>query len=272
MSGPTTELPGPLAALAPLLEDWGYLAVAGLVLLDNCGIPAPGQTVLVLAAVYAGTGRLSLAAVMAIAFVAASVGNSLGYLVGRTGGRAFVHRWGRYVLLTPARMERAERFFDRHGGQVVTVARFVDGLRQTNGIIAGTTGMAWRRFLPFNLLGAALWVGVWASFGYLAGANIAGLYRTAVRYQLWLLVGLAVLVAVLVVRGVSHRRRRRRDTPPGPPDAPDAPDEADGPGADAGTTDCGDPGHPDRPGDPRDPDDPGADPTGCGRCDGGPGG
>ncbi|MFD5084501.1 DedA family protein [Kitasatospora sp. NPDC058406] len=202
-------LPGPLAALAPLLEQYGYPAVALFVLLDNCGIPAPGQTILVLASVYAGTGHLSFAAVVAIAFAAAVVGNSLGHLIGATGGRAFVHRWGPYVLLTPARMARADGFFARHGGKVVTVARFIDGLRQTNGIIAGTTGMPWRRFQPFNVLGAALWVGVWSAFGYLAGANIGAVYRTAVRYQLWLLAGFGLLVAALVLHRLLRRRGRR---------------------------------------------------------------
>lgn len=84
-------LPGPLAHLAPLLEDYGYLAVGTLVLLDNGGIPVPGQTILVAAAVYAGTGRLNFPAVLAVAVAAAVIGNALGYLIGRKGGRAFVH-------------------------------------------------------------------------------------------------------------------------------------------------------------------------------------
>ncbi|MFJ9460401.1 VTT domain-containing protein [Kitasatospora sp. NPDC101447] len=211
MSAPTTPLPGALAGLAPLLDHYGYLAVALLVLLDNCGIPVPGQTILVLASVYAGAGHLDFAAVLVIAAVAATLGNSLGYLIGRTGGRAFVHRWGRYVLLTPGRMERADGFFERNGGKVVTVARFVDVLRQTNGIIAGTTGMPWRRFLPFNILGAVLWTAVWGTFGYLAGANIGAVYRTAIRYQLWFAIGLGVLVAALLLRQVLRYRRRRRE-------------------------------------------------------------
>ncbi|MFI9162024.1 DedA family protein [Kitasatospora aureofaciens] len=210
MTAPPPPLPGALAGLAPLLDRYGYLAVALLVLLDNCGIPVPGQTVLVLASVYAGTGHLDFAAVLLIAAAAATLGNSLGYLIGRTGGRAFVHRWGRYVLLTPARMDRADGFFARHGGKVVLVARFVDGLRQYNGIIAGTTGMPWRRFAPFNLLGAVLWTAVWGTFGYVAGANIGTVYRTAIRYQLWFAVGLGLLVAALLLRQVLRYRRRRR--------------------------------------------------------------
>ncbi|MFH9350804.1 DedA family protein [Kitasatospora sp. NPDC017646] len=211
MTSPPPPLPGALAGLAPLLDHYGYLAVALLVLLDNCGVPVPGQTILVLASVYAGTGHLDFAAVLLIATAAATLGNSIGYLIGHTGGRAFVHRWGRYVLLTPARMERADGFFARHGGKVVVVARFVDGLRQYNGIIAGTTEMPWRRFAPFNLLGAALWTAVWGTFGYVAGANIGTVYRTAIRYQLWFAIGLGLLVAAFLVRQALRYRRRRRE-------------------------------------------------------------
>ena len=236
MTAPPPPLPGALAGLAPLLDHYGYLAVALLVLLDNCGIPVPGQTILVLASVYAGTGHLDFTAVLLIAAAAATLGNSIGYLIGRTGGRAFVHRWGRYVLLTPARMDRADGFFARHGGKVVLVARFVDGLRQYNGIIAGTTGMPWRRFTPFNLLGAVLWTAVWGTFGYVAGANIGTVYRTAIRYQLWFAVGLGLLVAALLLRQVLRYRRRRRHHEG--TDASDASAGSNGSDGSDGSEDC----------------------------------
>ncbi|MEV4611457.1 DedA family protein [Kitasatospora sp. NPDC049258] len=208
----TSPLPGPLAPLAPLLDDYGYPAVGLLVFLDNCAVPVPGQTILVLAAVYAGTGRLSIAAVAAIAVVAAVAGDSLGYLIGRKGGPAFVRRWGRYLGLTPERMARAEGFFDRQGVKVVVFARFVDGLRQANGVVAGASRMPWPRFLAANAVGALLWVGVWASAAYLAGNNIGALYDRAVRYQLYLLVALGLLLLGLCARLLLRRRGR-----PGPP-------------------------------------------------------
>jgi membrane protein DedA with SNARE-associated domain len=203
-------LPGPLAHLEPLLDNYGYPSVALLVLLDNCGVPVPGQTILVLAAVYAGTGRMSIAGVMAVAFAAAVAGNTLGFVIGRTGGTAFVHRWGRYVLLTPERMARAAHFFDRYGGRIVTVARFIDGLRQYNGIVAGTTELTWRRFVPANLLGAALWVGLWGGLAYAAGDNIGPLYHQALRYQNLLLIVAAVLLAAFVTHRLLRRRRNKR--------------------------------------------------------------
>ncbi|MDX3093396.1 DedA family protein [Streptomyces sp. ME19-03-3] len=205
-------LPGRLADLAPLLDNWGYLAVGVLVLLDNGGIPVPGQTVLVVAAAYAGTGRMDIAGVVAVAVAAAVAGDCLGYLIGRSGGRALVHRWGRYFLLTPERFARGEEFFARRGELVVLFARFVDGLRQTNGIIAGTAGMPWWRFMLFNTLGALLWVGVWAGLAYAAGTRLDTLYAWLTRFQLYALLAVALLAAALTVRHI--RRRRRRD--PGP--------------------------------------------------------
>ncbi|PKW05749.1 membrane protein DedA, SNARE-associated domain [Streptomyces sp. 1222.5] len=203
----STPLPGPLAHLAPLLGHYGYWAVGAVVLVEDFGVPAPGETILLAAGVYAGAGRLSIVAVAAIAFTAAVVGDNIGYLIGRSGGRAFVHRWGRYVFLTPKRFAAAEAFFGRHGGKIVTVARFIEGLRQANGIIAGTTGMRWRRFLAFNALGAALWVGLWATLAYLVGDHITAVYDEIRRYQLHVVAALAALLAGLVLRHLVRRRR-----------------------------------------------------------------
>ncbi|MFF9127371.1 DedA family protein [Streptomyces sp. NPDC014889] len=202
-------LPGPLEHLAPLLSHYGYWAVGGVILVEDFGVPAPGETILIAAGVYAGAGQLDVAAVALIAFAAAVVGDNIGYLVGHLGGRPFVHRWGRYIFLTPERFAAAERFFGRHGGKIVVVARFIEGLRQANGIIAGTTGMHWLRFLAFNALGAALWVGVWVGLAYAAGTHIGAVYDEISRYQLYVLVALAVLVVALIAWHLLRRRRRR---------------------------------------------------------------
>jgi membrane protein DedA with SNARE-associated domain len=200
-------LPGVLASLAPVLDHYGYPAVAALITLEDFGVPAPGETVLIAAAVYAGAGRLNIIAVAALALAAAVAGDNIGYVIGRFGGRALVLRFGRYVFLIGRRLDVAERFFTRHGGKVVTIARFVEGLRQANGIIAGITGMAWPRFLVFNITGAALWVALWSSLGYAAGDHIATIYRQISRYELYLLAALVVLVAAVITRRLLRRRR-----------------------------------------------------------------
>lgn len=199
-------LPGVLADLAPLLDHWGYLAVAASVFVEDFGVPLPGETIMVAAAVYAGAGRLNIVAVAVTAFLAAVAGDNVGYAIGRFGGHRLVARYGPYVLLTEARVAKTEAFFARHGGKIVTISRFVEGLRQANGIIAGLAEMPWRRFLAFNVLGAALWVGAWVSLGALAGAHLNTLYPAIQRYELYLLSALAVLIAGLVARHL-HRRR-----------------------------------------------------------------
>lgn len=201
-------LPGPLAELAPVLDRYGYLAVAGLVFVESFGVPAPAQTLLIVAALYAGSGRLNVALVAVIAFTAAVVGDNTGYWIGRVGGRRLVLRVGRYVLLTEARLARAEGFFERHGGMIVAVARFVDGLRQFNGIVAGVVRMPWWRFMAYNALGAALWSGLWSAFGYFAGRHIVAHFDQIERYQHYLLAALGLVVLLLVGRWLWKNQRR----------------------------------------------------------------
>lgn len=208
MSAPV-QLPGFLQALAPVLDHWGYLAVAFLVFLEDFGVPSPGETVLIAASIYAGAGRLNIVLVAVVAFIAAVVGDNIGYAIGRFGGRALVLRFGRYVLLTEERLSSAEAFFNRHGGKIVTVARFIEGLRQVNGIIAGISGMPWPRFLAFNALGAALWVGTWTAIGDLAGNHIETIYTEVSRYSLYVLIALGLAIIALILRRWLRRRRHR---------------------------------------------------------------
>ena len=222
-------LPGLLAQLAPVLDHYGYLAVGGFITLEDFGIPVPGETILIAAAVYAGAGRLNIVAVGLVAVLAAVTGDNIGYAVGFFGGRALVLRFGKYVGLTSQRLDKAEGFFDRYGGVVVAGARFIEGLRQANGIVAGTIRMPWPRFLIFNTLGAVLWVGAWASVGYLAGDHITAIYDTVSRYSLYLLIALAVLAAAWITRAVLRRRRRAAAAEPGSlPDIRKAPDARKG--------------------------------------------
>lgn len=203
-------LPGLLASLAPVLDHYGYLAVGGLVFLEDFGVPVPGETVLIAAAVYAGAGRLSWPLVFLVGVLGAVLGDNVGYLIGRAGGRPLVLRFGRSVRFTEERLDHAEAFFRRHGGKIIVVARFIEGLRQANGIVAGVTQLHWLRFLFFNTLGAILWVGVWTTLGDLAGNHIAVLYREITRYSL-----LLAAVAVVAIAAVVVRRRRRGRSPGG---------------------------------------------------------
>ena len=206
MSAP---LPGFLAGLAPILDHYGYWAIGGLLLLENSGVPVvPGEFSLIAGAIYAGAGQLNVVAVGVIGFLASFAGAEIGYLIGRSGGHTLVVRYGKYVFLKPHHLHTAEAVVDRYGGIVVIIARFIVGLRELNGIIAGITEMHWVRFMIYNAAGAALWIGVWVSAGYFAGDHIAAIYADAQRYSLLVLAALVVVAAALVLRTVLRRRRR----------------------------------------------------------------
>jgi membrane protein DedA with SNARE-associated domain len=206
------QLPGVLHSLEPTLNHYGYLAVVALVFVEDFGIPVPGETILILAAIYAGTGRLNIVLVALFGFCGALLGDNVGFAIGHYGGRPLAERYGKYVFLTPERLDKATSFFERHGGKIIIVARFIEGLRQANGIIAGMSGMRWPRFLVFNAIGAALWVGVWTSVGYFSGSHIDAIYNAATRYSTYLAVAAGVLLLAYVVqRVVRVRRARARD-------------------------------------------------------------
>jgi len=221
------HLPGVLHSLEPTLDQYGYLAVLGLVLIEDFGIPVPGETVLILAAVYAGTGRFSVVLVVLLGFCGAVLGDNIGFAIGHFGGRPLAERYGRYIFLTPERLDKATRFFERHGGKIIIVARFIEGLRQANGIIAGISGMHWRRFLIFNSIGAALWVLVWTSVGYFSGSHIDTIYNAAARYSTYLAIAVGAVLLVYIGRRVVTRRARasrptegQRVDPPAMPSHP----------------------------------------------------
>jgi membrane protein DedA with SNARE-associated domain len=173
--------------LLGVVSRFGYFGVTGLVLVESFGVPAPGETAIIAGAALAGSGRLNIFAVAVAAFLAAVIGDSIGYWIGRAGGRPLVLRFGKYVRLTPARLDRVEQFMARRGPIMVVVARFVEGLRQLNGIVAGVTRMPIPRFVLFNSIGA-----------------ISAVIH---RYQNLALAALVVLV--LAYLGYRIRRRRK---------------------------------------------------------------
>ena len=206
----TPELPGVLAWLSPILTSYGYQAVFVFLFVESFGAPVPGQTMLMAAGVFAGAGKLNVAVLALVGFVSAVTGDNVGYLIGLVGGRRLVLRFGRYIFVTEQRLSKAEDFFRRHGGKIVGVARFIDGLRQLNGVVAGIARMPWQRFLAFNALGAAAWVGVWTSIGYLAGGHLTGIYREFSRYQMMVLVVIGAVIIAVLIHWLWRRQQRRR--------------------------------------------------------------
>ncbi|MCA1717919.1 MAG: DedA family protein [Actinobacteria bacterium] len=184
-----------LDQILALIAQYGYLVILLGVMLESAGVPIPGETILIAAGVLVQQGHLDLGDAILFGILGAVVGDQIGYWVGREGGRPFVLRWGRYVLITPERLARAERFFSRHGGKAVFLARFVAGLRVFGALVAGMSRMHWRTFFFYNALGGALWATAAVLVGYFLGGSLDLVERWVGRASLVLFGLIAVAAA-----------------------------------------------------------------------------
>lgn len=196
-----SEIDKAVARARPLLERYGYPAVFTAIFMEGAGIPAPGETLLIAAAIDAAAGSLSITVILLVALAGAVLGNSLGYLIGRAGGRRLLRR----LPISEERLGRVEALFERYGAAFIVVARFVDGPRQLNGIMAGTLEMPWWRFSLWNLCGALLWVGVWGLGAYALDRDLDPLLAFIQRFE-----PLAIgLTAAALLAGLIYLWRRR---------------------------------------------------------------
>jgi membrane protein DedA with SNARE-associated domain len=171
--------------------------------MESSGIPVPGETVLISAAVLASQGHFNIVWVIVIAATGAIIGDNVGYWLGRVGGRKLLMRWGLIARRAEKALPAGERFFAKHGGKTVFFARFVALLRVFGAWIAGMTKMPWGRFLFWNAAGGICW-----ATGFGLGAYYGG--KAAVELVArWGGIGAAVLVVLLLVGFVVWRRTHR---------------------------------------------------------------
>ena len=178
------------------LATYGYLAIFIIVGLESTGIPMPGETVLVTAAILAGEGKLHLWEVIPAAAAGAIVGDNCGYWVGREFGFRLVYRYGRYVRLDERRLKLGQYLFLRHGGKIVFFGRFVAVLRAFAAFLAGVNHFNWERFLFFNAAGGIVWATIFGVGGYWLGRAIEVYARP---------VGIAILIGAVIAALVGAR-------------------------------------------------------------------
>jgi membrane protein DedA with SNARE-associated domain len=179
------------------LSSYGYLVVFLLVMIESIGVPVPGETALIGAALYAGsTGKLEIELVIAVAIAGAIIGDNIGYSVGRYGGAKALLRYGHKIHLHEGRLKIGIWLFRRHGGKVVFWGRFVSILRTYAAFLAGTNQMPWGRFLVFNAAGAVVWATVFGVAYYVFGSALEKL-STTIDVTLGI-AGVAGLIAFLV--------------------------------------------------------------------------
>lgn len=188
-----------------LIQIYGLWVLFGIIMLESMGMPMPGETALVTAALYsATTHQVSIIPVISTAAVAAIIGDNLGYLIGRTIGLRLILRYGRYIGLHERRLKVGQYLFLRHGGKIVFFGRFVAFLRTFAALLAGANLMRWPHFLLMNALGGVCWASALGFGTYLLGE------------QMWQVSGPAgvlvlAAVAVLVIVGVDFFRRHEKE-------------------------------------------------------------
>ncbi len=202
------DLERAIARVQPLLDRYGYPAVFLAIMVEGFGLVAPGQTLLIAAALTAAQGGLNIIWVVVLAFTSAVLGNTVGYLIGRWGGRPLLEKF----KVNERHLQRMEGYFNRYGQGVVFLGRFFDGLRQLNGLVAGMLKMPWQVFMICNILGAGLWTGVWGLGAYGLEKKIASAHFTFRTMAPWVAVFCVLSFAALLVYLLQGRKKAEGST------------------------------------------------------------
>jgi membrane protein DedA with SNARE-associated domain len=177
------------------IEDYGLVFLFGIVCLESAGLWLPGETALIAAGVYASKGHLSITGVIAVAAVGAIIGDNIGYWLGREGGRRLLYRYALLQRFAERVLPPAERFFERHGGKAVFLARFFGGVRVTGAWMAGITRMTWWRFLFWNAAGGIVWATAVGLIAFYAGKAAAD---ALARYGVFAAIGGGILLVAAI--------------------------------------------------------------------------
>ncbi len=190
------------------VSAYGYFAIFGLLVLGIAGLPVPDETLLVFSGYLVSRGSLNPVGALAAAFCGSACGITVSFTIGRTLGIGVVHRYGRWLHLTEERVNRVHEWFEHLGHWALVVGYFIPGVRHLTAIVAGTSGLEYRRFAVFAYSGALLWVCTFLSLGYFFGDRWEEAERVVHRNLIaaTLAVG-AALVAFLIFRWLRNRKR-----------------------------------------------------------------
>lgn len=187
------------------IDNYGYEAVFALVGLESIGVPLPGEAALITAALYATTtGRLSIGIIVTVAAASAIIGDNIGFALRRWGGYPILRRYGKYVRFDQRRMKIGLYVFQRRGGKVVFIGRFIAVLRTYAAFLAGTNRMSWPRFLVFNAAGGITWACVIGFAYYYIGSALKN-----VRGPLDIILGVIAVVVVIAFLVYLHKAEDR---------------------------------------------------------------
>lgn len=195
--------------LLTLVENYGLIALFFSIALETLGLPLPGETVLIASAGAAGAGSLNIWHVALTSFAAAVLGDNIGYLIGRRYGRTVILRHGQRVGITAEKYAHVEALAARYGPFMVVAARFLPIARQINGLVAGSITMPWGKFLSANIVGGALWVGLWCTVAYQLGHSISIVPWIWHHLSLVAMVIIPLLLLVIALLYLRVRSKKR---------------------------------------------------------------
>lgn len=200
-----------LQDLEQLVADYGYLGVLFCITFESFGAPLPAESLLIVAAWVADQGKLNIVVLLIVAWFAAVAGDSIGYWIGRLVGHKAIERFGPYIGAKPPLVEKFRGLFLRYGPAIVVIARLIEVLRQINGILAGSMGMPWWRFLVYNILGGAIWVLLWGGGAYLFSAHIdEALFLVEQHRRLSLAIAVVLAIGLLLAALLYVHWRRTK--------------------------------------------------------------
>jgi membrane protein DedA with SNARE-associated domain/membrane-associated phospholipid phosphatase len=208
-SGVLSALPDPKAIIddiAQALGAWTYALVGVMAYLETgafVGLVAPGETVVIAGGVIAGQGEIELVPLIGLVWTCAVLGDTTSFYLGRRLGRRFLERHGPRVKITPERLTSVEGYFDRHGGKTILIGRFIGLVRALAPFIAGASGMPYRRFIPFSIVGTGLWSTAFCVLGYIFWRSFDQVAHLAGQA----IFGFGLTVGVIVGIVVAYRRR-----------------------------------------------------------------
>ena len=203
--------------LQHFLMTYGYLAVFVFVAIESIGIPFPGETMLLVAAIDAGTThQLSIVLVIIAATCGAILGDNLGFWIGREGGYRLLRRYGRYIGFNERRVKLGLYLFRTQGGKIVFFGRFVAVLRAWAAFLAGVNRMQWSRFLLFNALGGVSWATLYGLGGYFLGEEIHRLTGPVGIVTIVLAVLIIIASLIFVRRQEKQLEEKAEKAFPGP--------------------------------------------------------
>ena len=208
---PVPDLEAALTRVSDSLGAWTYGLVAGMAFLETgafVGLLAPGETAIVIGGVVAAQGRIELAVLIPLVWLAAAAGDLVSFALGKRLGRPFLVRRGPRFGMTPARLHRVESFFDRHGAKAILVGRFIGFVRAVAPFVAGASGMRLRTFLPWSLLGTAVWATTFTLIGFAFQHSFSAAADTVTR-------GLLILATAAIVVLIWRRHGGGRRVFPG---------------------------------------------------------